>query len=144
MSKVAFLGLGMMGSRMSRRLLEAGHTLTVWNRTAERTAPLAELGAAVAVSPAEAAAEADVVITMLASPDALEEVVFGEEGLAQGLHAGQILMDMSTVGPDADGSVAARLPQSVSMVDAPVRGSLPEANRCRAAPTMAAAAAYVG
>src|SRR5664279_5098387 len=109
MSKIAFLGLGMMGSRMASRLLEAGHELTVWNRTSTRAAPLVQLGATAASRPAEAAAGAEFVITMLAAPDALEEVVFGDAGLAQGLHEGQLLIDMSTVGPDADASVAARL-----------------------------------
>ncbi len=122
MSKVAFLGLGMMGSRMATRLLEAGHELTVWNRTSARAAPLVSLGAAAASRPAEAAAGAEFVITMLAAPDALEEVVFGEAGLVQGLRPGQLLIDVSTVGPDADSSVAGRLPEGVSLVDAPVRG----------------------
>ena len=72
MSKIAFLGLGMMGSRMAARLLEAGHELAVWNRTPARAAPLVELGATAASSPAQAAADAEFVITMLAAPDALE------------------------------------------------------------------------
>ena len=131
MSKIAFLGLGMMGSRMATRLLEAGHELTVWNRTPARAAPLVQLGATAASSPAQAAAGAEFVITMLATPDALEEVVFGDEGLAQGLRPGQLLIDMSTVGPDADASVADRLPQGVSLVDAPVRGSIAEAEAGR-------------
>jgi 3-hydroxyisobutyrate dehydrogenase-like beta-hydroxyacid dehydrogenase len=127
MSKIAFLGLGMMGSRMATRLLGAGHELTVWNRTSARAAPLVRLGATLASRPAEAAAGAEFVITMLAAPDALEEVVFGEAGLVQGLHPGQLLIDMSTVGPDADASVAGGLPEGVSLVDAPVRGSIAEA-----------------
>ena len=98
MSKIAFLGLGMMGSRMAARLLDAGHELTVWNRTSARAAPLVQLGASVASSPAHAAAGVEFVITMLAAPDALEEVVFGDAGLAQGLRPGQLLIDMSTVG----------------------------------------------
>ena len=131
MSKIAFLGLGMMGSRMATRLLEAGHELTVWNRTSARAAPLARLGATAASRPAEAAAGVEFVITMLATPDALEQVVFGDDGLAQGLHAGQLLIDMSTVGPGADASVADRLPQGVRVVDAPVRGSIAEASAGR-------------
>jgi 3-hydroxyisobutyrate dehydrogenase and related beta-hydroxyacid dehydrogenases len=127
MSKVAFLGLGMMGSRMATRLLEAGHEVTVWNRTSARAAPLVQLGATAASRPAEAAAGAEFVITMLAAPDALEEVVFGAAGLVRGLRPGQLLIDMSTVGPDADASVAGRLPQGVSFADAPVRGSIAEA-----------------
>jgi 3-hydroxyisobutyrate dehydrogenase-like beta-hydroxyacid dehydrogenase len=131
MAKIGFLGLGEMGTPMASRLLRAGHRLTVWNRTAERTAPLAQLGAAVAPSPAKAAAGADFVITMLATPDALEQVLFGSDGLAPALSPGQVLIDMSTVGLDEVRSVAARLPQGASLVDAPVRGSVPQATSGR-------------
>jgi 3-hydroxyisobutyrate dehydrogenase-like beta-hydroxyacid dehydrogenase len=130
MAKITFLGLGMMGGRMATRLLEAGHELTVWNRTPGRAAPLERLGAVVAGSPA-AAATGDVVIIMVATPEALEQVVFAGDGLAAGLRAGQLVVDMSTVGPDADRSVADRLPRGVTLVDAPVRGSLPEAEAGR-------------
>jgi 3-hydroxyisobutyrate dehydrogenase-like beta-hydroxyacid dehydrogenase len=131
MAKIAFLGLGMMGGRMAARLLEAGHEVAVWNRTSARAASLAQRGATVASSPAEAAARAELAITMLSTPDALEQVVFGDDGLIQGLHPGQMLIDMSTVGPNADGSVAARLPRGVPLVDAPVRGSIAEATAGR-------------
>ena len=127
MSKIAFLGLGEMGTPMASRLLRAGHQLAVWNRTPERTAPLVERGAVGGATPAQAAAGADFIITMLATPDALEQVVFGDKGLAGALVAGQILVDMSTVGLAAIRSVAARLPQAVPVVDAPVRGSVPQA-----------------
>jgi 3-hydroxyisobutyrate dehydrogenase and related beta-hydroxyacid dehydrogenases len=131
MAKIAFLGLGMMGSRMAARLLEAGHELTVWNRASARAAPLARLGATAASSPAAAVAGAELVITMLATPEAVEQVAFADEGLAEGLCSGQVLIDMSTVGPDAARSVAARLPQGVPLVDAPVRGSIAEATAGR-------------
>ena len=127
MAKIGFLGLGEMGTPMARRLLQAGHELLVWNRSAERTAPLAQEGAAVASSPARAAAGRDFVITMLATPDALEQVLFGTAGLASALSPGQVLIDMSTVGPDEVRSAAARLPKGASLVDAPVRGSVPQA-----------------
>jgi 3-hydroxyisobutyrate dehydrogenase len=151
MAKIGFLGLGEMGTPMATRLLHAGHNLTVWNRSAERTVPLAKEGAAVASYAAETAAGADFVITMLATPQALEQVLFGGEGLGTGtadnmlraeisaeampinaglasaLSPGQILIDMSTVGPDEVRSAAARLPEGVSLVDAPVRGSVPQA-----------------
>ena len=127
MSKIAFLGLGEMGTPMASRLLRAGHELTVWNRTPERTAALAERGAIAVATPAQAAAGADFIITMLATPDALEEVVFGDRGLAGVLAAGQVLVDMSTVGLAAIRSVASRLPSGVPLVDAPVRGSVPQA-----------------
>ncbi|HEX9717568.1 MAG TPA: NAD(P)-dependent oxidoreductase [Actinomycetota bacterium] len=131
MSKIAFLGLGQMGSPMAVRLLEAGHHVTVWNRTPERAAPLRQRGAVVASSPAEAAAGVEFAITMLATPEALEAVLFADGGLAAALGPGQILIDMSTVGPEAVRSVGARLPEGVSLVDAPVRGSVPEATEGR-------------
>jgi len=131
MSKIAFLGLGQMGSPMAVRLLEAGHHVTVWNRTPERAAPLRQRGAVVASSLAEAAAGVEFAITMLATPEALEAVLFADGGLAAALGPGQILIDMSTVGPEAVRSVGARLPEGVSLVDAPVRGSVPEATEGR-------------
>jgi 3-hydroxyisobutyrate dehydrogenase-like beta-hydroxyacid dehydrogenase len=130
-TKLAFLGLGLMGTPMATRLLAAGHDLTVWNRTAEKTRPLADLGAAVASTPAQAVEGVDAAITMVTDPSALEQVVLGADGVAAGLASGQSLIDMSTVGPDAVRSVAARLPQGVVMVDAPVRGSVPEASAGR-------------
>jgi 3-hydroxyisobutyrate dehydrogenase-like beta-hydroxyacid dehydrogenase len=131
MSKIAFLGLGHMGTPMATRLLNAGHDVTVWNRSRQRAAPLAEAGARVAASPAEAAAGVELAITMLANPDALGAVLFGPDGLAAALSPGQTLVDMSTVGPEAFRSAAARLPAGVAAVDAPVRGSTPEATAGR-------------
>ena len=131
MAKIAFIGLGEMGTPMASRLLRAGHEVVVWNRSVERTAPLAQQGAAVASSPARAAAGADFVITMLATPEALEEVLFGTAALAAALSPGQFLIDMSTVGPDEVRSAAARLPKGASLVDAPVRGSVPQATSGR-------------
>jgi 3-hydroxyisobutyrate dehydrogenase len=127
MSKIAFLGLGNMGTPMATRLVNAGHDVTVWNRTAQRSAPLADAGAGVAASPAGAVAGADFAITMLATPDALGDVLFGPDGLASALSTGQTLIEMSTIGPDAFRSAAARLPHGVAAVDAPVRGSIPQA-----------------
>ena len=85
--------------------------------------PLANEGAAVASTLAKAAAGADFVITMLATPEAFEQVLFGSGGLATALSPGQVLIDMSTVGPDEVRSAAARLPEGTSLVDAPVRGT---------------------
>ena len=131
MAEIGFLGLGEMGTPMAGRLLHAGHEVVVWNRSAERTVPLAKEGAAVAASPAKAAAGRDSVITMLATPDALEQVLFGSAGVAPALSPGQVLIDMSTVGPDEVRSAAARLPKGASLVDAPVRGSVPQATSGR-------------
>ncbi len=126
-AKVAFCGLGQMGEPMAARLLEGGHELVVWNRSPERADALAERGARRAASPGEAAAGSEVVMTMLATPDALEEVVFGEEGLASGMEAGATLVEMSTVGPDALRHLAERLPDGVDALDAPVLGSVRQA-----------------
>ncbi len=133
MAKIAFVGLGLMGTPMATRLIEAGHHLTVWNRTIEKTKPLADRGASVASTPAQAAAGVDAAITMLTNAEALEQVVLGEDGLAAALTPGRLLTDMSTVGPEAVRTVAARLPHGVTMVDAPVRGSVAEATAGRLA-----------
>lgn len=127
MTKVGFLGLGLMGEPMARRMVDAGHDVAVWNRTASRADALAAAGAAVASTPAEAAAGREVVVTMLTDRDALEAVLFGPEGAAAALGPGSMLVDMSTVGPDAVPDVAARLPEGVAMLDAPVTGSTPRA-----------------
>jgi 3-hydroxyisobutyrate dehydrogenase-like beta-hydroxyacid dehydrogenase len=131
MAKIAFLGLGQMGAPMAGRLLQAGHEVTVWNRTPDRAGPLAAAGAAVAGSPAEAGAGAEFAITMLATPEALQTVVLGEHGLAKALGPGRVYIDMSTVGPDTVRSIAARLPAGVAVVDAPVRGSVGQATAGR-------------
>jgi len=127
MTKIAFLGLGMMGTPMATRLRKDGHDLTVWDRTDEKTKVLVDRGAVAADSPAEAAVGVEVVITMLANPQVLGQVVF-DGGLARALGPGQVLMDMSTVGPDEIRSVRQRVPEGVIVVDSPVRGSVPEAS----------------
>jgi 3-hydroxyisobutyrate dehydrogenase len=123
---VAVVGLGAMGSRIARRLLDAGHELVVWNRTAEKAAPLVELGAVAAASPADAAARAEVVITMVAEPAALRDVTEGPFGVAAGAEASTVI-EMSTVGPEGVGRLASVLPESAGLLDAPVLGSRNEA-----------------
>ena len=127
MVKLAFCGLGQMGAPMATRLVEAGHDVAVWNRTADKVEPVEKQGAHRANSPAEAAAGVEAAVTMLADPDAVDAVVFGDDGLAAGLAPGSTLIDMSTVGPDAVRRVADRLPSGVSLIDAPVLGSVPQA-----------------
>jgi len=128
MAKIAFLGLGQMGAPMATRLLQAGHEVTVWNRAPDRAEPLAAAGATVARSPAEAGADSALAITMLATPEALKDVVLGaEHGLVRALGPGQMYIDMSTVGPHTVRSIAAQFPQGVAVVDAPVRGSVSQA-----------------
>jgi len=126
-STVAFLGLGAMGGRMAARLLDAGHELRAWNRTPERAEPLAARGAVVAATPAEAAAGAEVAITMVRDRAALEAVVSGPDGLAAGLDPAAALIEMSTVGPAAVRALPGLLPDGAGVLDAPVLGSLSEA-----------------
>ncbi|WP_030931782.1 NAD(P)-dependent oxidoreductase [Streptomyces sp. NRRL S-646] len=118
--QIAFLGLGHMGAPMARRLLAAGHPLTVWNRTAAKAAPLVAEGAVLAASPADAVREADVVITMLADPAALDAIA---DEVVPALRPGTRWIEMSTVGPDAVRELAVRAGESVTLVDAPVMGS---------------------
>jgi 3-hydroxyisobutyrate dehydrogenase-like beta-hydroxyacid dehydrogenase len=109
---------------MAARVLGAGHELTVWNRNEARTRPLVADGARAAGTPAEAAAAAEIVITMLAGPAALDEVMSGPDGVAAGIRPDACLVEMSTVGPAA--ALAARdlLPAGTGFVDAPVMGSV--------------------
>lgn len=124
MEHIAFLGLGHMGTPMARRLRTAGHPLTVWNRTAEKAEPLTAAGARRAATPADAVRDADVVITMVADPDALDTVA---EAAAPALRPGTHWIEMSTVGPDAVRELRARLSEDVTLVDAPVMGSTDKA-----------------
>ena len=131
MAKISFLGLGQMGRPISTRLLRAGHHVTVWDRTPSAMTPLVELGATAVGSAAAAGAGVDVAITMVPTPEAVDQILFGPDGLAEALGPGQIYVDMSTIGPAAFRSIASRLPEGVQGVDAPVRGSVPEATAAR-------------
>ncbi|MFD7626308.1 NAD(P)-dependent oxidoreductase [Streptomyces sp. NPDC059851] len=124
MTSVAFLGLGRMGALMAQRLLDAGHELVVWNRTPGKAAALVAGGAREAGSPAEAVAVADVVVTMLSDPRAVREVL---AAAGAGLRAGALVVEMSTIGPAAVAELRDGLPEGVRLVDAPVQGSLPQA-----------------
>lgn len=126
MTHVAFLGLGTMGLPMAGRLLDAGHDLRAWNRTPGPADKLATRGATAARTAADAARDAEVVITMLADPRALDDVVFGDDGIASSIGPDAVLIDMSTVGPTVVRTVAERL-RPVSVLDAPVFGSVPQA-----------------
>jgi 3-hydroxyisobutyrate dehydrogenase-like beta-hydroxyacid dehydrogenase len=127
MTKIAFIGLGGMGSRMARRLLDAGHDLVVWNRTREKMAPLVEAGALPAETPADAARGSEAVLTMVSDPEALEAVTEGLDGLAGGVGPSVTVIEMSTIGPAAVMHLASRLPPGTGLLDAPVLGSLAEA-----------------
>lgn len=117
-----------MGSRMARRLVDAGHDLTVWNRTAKRAEPFAA-GARVADDPAGAASGAEIVITMVTDADALAAVTEGVHGALAGLAPGALLVEMSTVGPAAVQRLSESMPADAGLVDAPVLGSISEAEQ---------------
>jgi 3-hydroxyisobutyrate dehydrogenase-like beta-hydroxyacid dehydrogenase len=120
---VAFAGIGRMGFAMARNLLAAGFPLLVWNRTADRYAPLVELGATAARDPASLAA-ADVVVTMLSDGPAAHSVLV-ESGLLEKLRPGSIVLEMSTIGPKAVAGLADEaLRNDVHLLDAPVSGSV--------------------
>jgi 3-hydroxyisobutyrate dehydrogenase len=122
--RVAVLGLGKMGDPIARRLLGAGHTLAVWNRTAERASGLTDAGARVLSTPGEAWEAAEVCVTMLIDDAALLEVATGAEGLLAPGEDGRVLVDMSTVSPDASRQVAAAAEQAgVGYLRAPVSGN---------------------
>src|SRR5438874_229581 len=125
--RIAFLGTGRMGAPMAGRLLDAGHDVTVWNRSKERAEPLAERGASVGATPREAAEGAELAITMLADENAVRDVLLGSDGAAEGLGDGSVLIEMSTIGPDAVRDLRAVVPDRAEMIDAPVLGSIPEA-----------------
>lgn len=125
---MAFLGLGRMGHPMAERLLAAGHTLAVWNRTRSRGEDLAARGATLAASPADAARDAEVVITMLADPGAVMRVLSGDDGVLHGVPRGAVVVDCSTVGPeDARAEAALCEDHGLRFVEAPVLGSVNQA-----------------
>ena len=120
---VGFIGLGLMGRPMAANLLKAGFAVTVWNRTASRVGPLVAQGALAAASPGEAAAAADVLITIVSDPPALEQILWGEQGAVGGLRRGSVLVDSSTVSPVLARRVAAACAErGVEFLDAPVTG----------------------
>jgi HAD superfamily hydrolase (TIGR01450 family) len=124
MTAVAVVGLGVMGSRIAMRLLDAGHEVTVWNRSAGKVSPLVDRGSAAAATPAEAASRAEVLVTMVSDPQALRSVTEGQHGIASGAHPALTIIEMSTVGPAAVAQLASALPAGTGLVDAPVVGSI--------------------
>jgi 3-hydroxyisobutyrate dehydrogenase-like beta-hydroxyacid dehydrogenase len=123
--RVAFLGLGIMGSRMARNLRNAGFDVVVWNRTRARAE---ELGDPIADTPRQAAEGAGVVITMVVDSPEVEAILLGDEGAAASLAPGSLVVDMSTIAPSAVKAIALRLAeQQIGFVDAPVTGSKPRA-----------------
>src|SRR6266403_4518066 len=125
--KISYVGLGTMGSGMVSNLLKAGYELTVWNRGVERNKPFASNGARVADTPANAVRDAELVMYSLSNDQAVEEVVFGANGVLSGINEGQIAMDMSTVHPATSlREQEAYTKRGVDFLDAPVFGSKQE------------------
>lgn len=125
LSAVGFVGLGKMGSVMAPRFLEAGHDLSVWNRTSEKCAKLAERGARVASSPADVVQSCDVVITILGDDASVSEVYLSDSGLLSGVVTGRLLIDMSTVQPSTSKHIAEQAAVAgAEFVEAPVSGTV--------------------
>jgi len=125
--RIGLIGLGLMGRPMGMNLLKAGHKLTVWNRTASHAQELVAAGAKLATTPREAAAGAEILLTMVSDPPALAEVLWGHEGKNDGalggLRAGSIYIDSSTVSPALARKIAAACAErQVRFLDAPVTG----------------------
>ncbi len=128
-TKIAFLGLGIMGSGMAARLLHANFPLTVYNRNPDKTKPLAAKGATVAASPREAAANADIILSMLADDEASRTLWLGDNGALAGARPNSLLIESSTVTPTWIRELAAAAQQKhCELLDAPVTGSKPQAN----------------
>lgn len=127
--RLGYVGLGLMGGPMARRLLAAGFPLTVWNRDPAKAAALAGAGATVVASAAAAADASDIVFTCLTDTAAVEAVVFGDNGIAAGAGTGSVLVDFSSMRPDAAAAFADRLRRQAGMgwIDAPVSGGVPGA-----------------
>ena len=124
--RLGYIGIGLMGAPMAGRLAEAGYGVTIWGRTAAKLEPILAAGATAAASAAEVARGSDILFTCLSDTDAVEAVVFGADGVAQGAGPGKVLVDMSSIRPDAASHMAARLRAETGMgwIDAPVSGGV--------------------
>ncbi len=125
MATLGFVGLGVMGGGIARRLLEAGHTVHGYNRTREKARPLETIGLVVEDTPRDVAEKADVVLSMVTNVKALRAVSEGPDGILAGLAPGKIWVDHSTASPAASRELAGRVGElGADMVDAPVSGSV--------------------
>jgi 3-hydroxyisobutyrate dehydrogenase len=121
--RVGFIGLGIMGRGMARNILKAGFPLRVWNRTASRMDELAAEGAGPASSPGDLAFHSDIIITCVSDTPDVEQVLLGEGGVIHGARPGSLVIDMSTISPQATQRIAAQLAERhIHMLDAPVSG----------------------
>src|ERR1700726_4999811 len=130
--KIGFIGLGIMGSRMAANLQKHGYDLVVFNRTRVKAQPLLDGGAIFADSPAKLAEQVDVLFTMLAHPDAVEQAALGFEGFLNFLRPHALWIDCSSVNPSFSKKMAAAAARrQVHFVDAPVTGSAPVAEEAK-------------
>jgi len=121
--RLGFIGLGIMGRPMAKHLMDAGHTMTVWNRSRPGIDALVEAGATAASSPAEVARASEVVITIVGDSPDVEAVAMGPGGIIEGAAAGLVHVDMTTMSPEVARSLAARYGEKgIEFVDAPVSG----------------------
>jgi 2-hydroxy-3-oxopropionate reductase len=124
METIGFLGLGIMGSAMAANLVKAGFKVTVWNRSPDKCADLAALGAGVAATPAEVTSSCRITFAILADPAAAHAVCFGPDGALQGIGAGRGYVDMSTVDAETAQEIAAAISgKGGRFLEAPVSGS---------------------
>jgi len=123
LTKVGFIGLGVMGKPMALNLIKGGYSLRVYGRRKEAMAPLIEAGAVACGSAEEAARGGDVIFTMVTTTRDVQEVVLGERGVIAGARPGAIVVDMGTISPAATRAIAARLAEAgIEALDAPVSG----------------------
>lgn len=121
--RLGFIGLGIMGRGMARNLLKAGFDVRVWNRTASRMEELAAAGAGTATSPADLAAQCDILFVCVSDTPDVEAVILGEKGVIHGAAPGSLVVDHSTISPHATQIIAARLAEKgIHMLDAPISG----------------------
>jgi len=122
-NNIGFIGPGIMGRPMALNLMKAGNALSVYGRRAESMKPLADAGAKTCGSPKEVAAQSDVIFVIVSDTPDVEEVILGENGIIHGARKGAIVVDMSTISPNATRAMAAKLAErGVEMLDAPVSG----------------------
>ena len=120
---IGFIGLGIMGQGMVKNLLKAGFTINIWNRTSKRMEPLIAAGAIACANPADVAARSDIIITVVSDTPDVEAVILGENGVINGAKEGSLVIDMSTISPQATRDIAAALlNKGVNMLDAPISG----------------------
>src|SRR5713101_2065350 len=127
---LGFIGMGHMGSHMAQRLLDAGYQVTVYDRTREKAQEVGQRRAWVAQTPKDLAANCQVVLVCVTNDEAQHDVMFGSDGALAGTHAGSMIIDLSTVSPDASRRLyQAAKQQGVSMIDAAVSGSVPQVDQ---------------